>query len=219
VHADLLEIAPPLETGHPALHHQQADALVARLRVGPRGDDDQVGQLAVRDERFLAGQHVAVAVAHGSGRHALQVAARTRLGHRDGRDDLPGAVTGQPALPLLRRGQPDQVLADDVVVYGEGRAVRAGPGEFLAEDEVVPVVGVAAAAVLLVDVDAEQARAPGSEPHVAGDDPVPFPLLVMRLDLPGDERQDHVTECVMLLGEDVPPHAPTASSCAPAPGT
>src|SRR5262249_18812979 len=107
---------------------------------------------------------------------------------------------------LLWAGQPQEVLADDVVVHREPRAVRARPGHLLVQDEVEPVVLVPAAAVLLVDVDTEQPGPARGQPHVAGDDAVLLPLLVIGRDLFGDERADHVTERVVLAGENVSLH-------------
>jgi hypothetical protein len=147
-----------------------------------------------------------VTVADRGGPDPLQVAAGLGLGHGDRRDELARAVAGQPALPLLRRAQPVQVRADHVVVQLEHGPAGAGPGQFLVQDHVVPVVGVAAAAVLLVDVDAEQAGPARGQPHVAGNDAVPFPLIVIRRDLLRDEGSHHVTELVLVWGEDFPLH-------------
>ena len=206
MHADLVQVAAPLEAARPPLHREQADAAVAGLRIGPGHHDDQVAQLPVGDEGLLPVQHVVVAVPHGRGADALQVAARAGLAHRYRRDDLARAVARQPALALFGRAQPLQVRPDDVVVHAEPGPVHPGAGQLLADDHVVPVVLEPAAAVLLVDLDAEQAGPAGREPQVPGDDAVPLPLLVMGRDLPGDERTDQVTECRVLLGKDVAFH-------------
>ena len=128
------------------------------------------------------------------------------LGHRDRGDELAGAVPGQPPLALLGGGQLGEVVPVDVVVHGEPGPGGAGHGQFLVEDQVVAVVGVAAAAVLLVDLDPEQPGPAGGEPDVPGHHPVPLPLLVMGRDLPGDEGARHVAERVVLGGEDVTLH-------------
>ena len=54
--------------------------------------------------------------------------ARAGFGHRDRRDQLARAVTGEPPLPLLRRAQAVQVRADHVVVQDEHRPAGGGPG-------------------------------------------------------------------------------------------
>ena len=199
VHAELVEVAAAGEAGHAALDHQQADPPVPGRRVGARDHDHEVAELAVGDERLLPVQHVMVARTDRGAAYPLQVAARPGLGHRDRRDELPRAVAGEPALPLLRRAEPVQVRPDHVVVQLEHRAAGARPGQLLVQHDVVPVVGLAAAAVLLVDVDAEQPGPARGQPHVAGHDPVPLPLLVVGRDLLRDEGPHHVTERVVLL--------------------
>ena len=180
---------------------------MAGLGVGACHHDHDVGQLPVGDERLLAVQHVAVSVADRGGADALQVAARAGFGHRDRRDQLARAVAGEPSVPLLRRAEPVQVRPDHVVVQLEHRPAGAGPGQFLVQDHVEPVVGLAAAAVLLVQVDAEQPGPSRGQPRVAGHDPVPLPLLVVGRDLLRDESPHHVAERVVLLGENLSPHA------------
>ena len=148
-----------------------------------------------------------VAVADRGGAHALQVAARARLGHGDGRDQLARAVAGQPPLALLGRGQALQVGPVDVVVHGEPGPGGPRLGQLLVEDQVVAVVLDPAAAVLLVDLDAQQPGTASGQPHVPRDHPVRLPLLVVGRDLLGDEGADHVPEVVVLAGEDVALHA------------
>ncbi len=208
MHAELVQVPAAGEAGHAALGHQQADAAVPGVGVGAGHDDHEVGELPVGDEGLLAVQPVAVPVADGGGPDALQVTARPGLGHGDGRDELTGAVAGQPPLFLLRRGQPVQVRADHVVMQLEHRAGGASPGQLLVQDHVIPVVRVAAAAVLLVDVDAEQPGPAGRAPHLAGDDPVLLPLGVVRRDLPRDEGLHHLAERVVFRGENLALHQP-----------
>jgi hypothetical protein len=112
----------------------------------------------------------------------------------------------QPALGLLGRAQTAEVVPVDVVVHGEPRSVGAGHRQFLVEDQVVAVVRVAAAAVLLVDLDTEQPGPAGGEPDLPGHHPVPLPLFVVGGDLACDEGADHVAERVVLRGEDVTLH-------------
>ena len=150
VHAELVQVPAAGEAGNAPLHHEQADPAVVRVRVGACHHDHDVGQLPVGDERLLAVQHVAVPVANRRGADALQVTARTGLGHRDRRDQLARAVAGEPSVPLLRRAEPVQVRPDHVVVQLEHRPAGARAGQFLVQDHVEPVVGLTAAAVLLV---------------------------------------------------------------------
>ena len=103
VHAELFQVPAAEEAGHAALDHEQADPPVPGGRIGARRHDHEVAELAVRDERLLPVQQVMVTRTDRGTAYPLQVAARPRLGHRDRRDQLPGAVAGEPALPLLRR--------------------------------------------------------------------------------------------------------------------
>src|SRR5215468_1012041 len=218
MHADLVQVPSPAEARQAAFDYQQADSPTAGGRVGARDDDHQVTELAVGNERLLPVEDVAVAVFDRRGPDALQVTAGGRLSHRDRRDQLSGAVAGQPALSLLGRAQPVQVPSDHVVVYEEAKAGGAGPGELLVHDRVVPVVGVSAAAVLLVDVDAEQPGAPRRQPDLAGHDAIALPLLVVWGYLTGDELADHVAERLVLFGEDVTSHDTTVARGRGAPG-
>src|SRR5215813_2944855 len=147
-----------------------------------------------------------IAVAHGGGADPLQVASGPGLGHRDRGDELAGTVPGEPPLALLWGAQAAEVVPVDVVVHGEPRPVGAGDRQLLVEDQVVAVVRIAAPAVLLVDLDPEQPGPAGGEPDVPGHHPVPFPPLVVRGDLAGDEGAHHVAERVVLGGEDVTLH-------------
>lgn len=79
-------------------------------------------------------------------------------------------------------------------------------GELLGEDGAVAEVVAAAASVLLRDGEAQQSRASGGEPGLAGDDAVLLPLLVVREDLLGQEGPDGLAERVVFLGEDLPLH-------------
>ena len=53
VHAHLVELAALLEARRAVLDHEQAHPAVARLGVGLGGDDHEVAEDAVRDERLL----------------------------------------------------------------------------------------------------------------------------------------------------------------------
>ena len=59
----------------------------------------------------------------------------------------------------------------------------AAAGHLLGDDGVVAEVGCPAAAVLLVELEAEQALLAGLEPDLAVDDAVGLPLLVVGDDL------------------------------------
>jgi hypothetical protein len=100
---------------------------------------------------------------------------------------------GSPAPAFLGQNTSTQTLS-------------GGPGQFLVQDHVVAVVGVTTAAVLLIDVDAEQPGPARGQPYVAGHHAIPFPLLVVRRDLLRDEGAHHVTERVVFFGENLALH-------------
>jgi len=84
----------------------------------------------------------------------------------------------------------------------------AGPGgdDLLGQDRVVAEVVDPAAAVLLGDRGAEQARRPGRGPYRPVDLAVLLPLLVVRGDLLRDEGPAQVTERVVFVVEDLALH-------------
>ena len=204
---DLLEVAAALEALHAALDDEQRDALVPGVRVGPGHHDDQVGEDAVGDEGLLAVEHVVVAGVDGARADALEVGPGARLAHRDRGDGLPRAQAGEPASPLLLRGARREVRDDHVVEQRERRPVDAAARQLLADDHVVAEVGRPAAAVLLVELEPEQALRAGLHPHLAVDDAVALPLVVERHDLLVEEGTDGLAERLVLLVEDRAGHA------------
>jgi hypothetical protein len=169
----------------------------AARRVGLGDHDDQVGQLAVGDERLLSIEDVRVAVAHRGGTHPGQVGAGARLAHRDGRDQVAGAEAGQPALALLVGGQLGEVRCDHVVVQAEAEAGAAGTDDLLDQYRVEPEVALPAAAVLLRHVKAEQAGGAGLAPHRAVDQAGLLPRRVVRHRLAGEEGAAQFPELLM----------------------
>ena len=201
----LSRLRPRSKPSMPALDHEQRDALVAGVRVGPRHDHDQVGEDAVGDEGLLAVEQVMVALVGGGGADPLQVRARAGLGHRDRRDQLAGAQAGEPALLLLVGRRRAEVGDDHVVEERVRRAVHPAPGHLLVDHHVVAEVVGAAAAVLLVELECEQALRAGLGPRVPVDDAVGLPLLVPRHDLLVEEGADRVAEGLVLVVEDRSP--------------
>ena len=94
------------------LEHDQRDALGARA-AGLADHDDQVGGLAVGDERLLAVDDVVVALLPRGGAHGLQVGPGAGFGHRDGTDPFAARELWQPALLLLLGAVIEDVMGDD----------------------------------------------------------------------------------------------------------
>ena len=166
--------------------------------VGLRHDDDEVGEFTVGDERLLPVEDPLVTVTHRRGPYPGEVAAGTRLAHRDGGHDVTGAEPRQPPLTLLLGGQVGQVRRDDVVVQPEPEAGHTRGDDLLDEDRVEAEVLLPAAAVLLVDVHAEQARRARLAPDFPVDDAGLVRLVVVRHRLAGQERLAQFPEGFVL---------------------
>ena len=176
VQTDLVELPSAFEALHVPLDDQQGEALRALVGIGLGHHDHQVGVDAVGDEGLGSVEHVVVALFDRPGLDALQVTAGARFGHGDRRDDFAGAELRQPALLLLVGGQLEQVRRDDVVVQAPADAAVPARRGLLGDDAVVAEVRVAAAAVLLGHVHAEEALLAGFQPDAAVDDLVLLPL-------------------------------------------
>src|SRR5581483_10798775 len=88
------------------LHQEGRDAAVeSLLRVGHGIEDYQVGDRAVRAERLLPVQAIAVAVRHGGGRHGEDIGTGLRLAHRVDADQRTVAELRQVAPLLLLRAE------------------------------------------------------------------------------------------------------------------
>ena len=84
--AELFEVAAVAEAGPVGLDEDEAHAARSAVRRWSDDDDHEIAHLAVRDEGLLARDHEFVAVAHGAGADALQVAAGAGFGHGDRAD-------------------------------------------------------------------------------------------------------------------------------------
>ncbi len=195
----LSRLRPRSKPGHAALDHEQADPLVAGVGVGAAHHDDEVAHDPVGDERLGAVEHVVVALVDRARADALQVGAGAGLGHRDRGDQVAADQAGQPALLLLGGPQRADVGDDDVGVDREAEPARADLRDLLGDDHAVAEVLDAGAAVLLVDVEAQQALVAGLLPDLAGDLTVLLPLVVEGDDLALHEGTHGGAEVLVLL--------------------
>src|SRR6185312_8066165 len=209
-----VQLAAPAEAVHAALHHQQADAVRARPRVGPRAHDHQVGLDAVGDERLGAVEHPVIAVADRRGAYALQVAARARLGHRDRADALPRRHRRQPAGLLLLGAQVHDVRDGDVVLQPEPGAERrrAHLGQLFHHHAAETEVLRAEAAELLRDEVADDGLLAGRQPDRPVDQVLLIPALLVRRDLALDEGLDDLAESLVVLLVQASAHVLTVPS-------
>src|SRR5712664_1440388 len=80
-HPDLFEISAALKSRSVALDDEQRHALGARAAVGFGREHDEIAELAVRDENFLAVDNEIVSVANGAVPERLEVPPRMGLRH------------------------------------------------------------------------------------------------------------------------------------------
>ncbi len=179
--------------------------LLLRRRAGR--DHDEVGGVAVGDERLGAVDDPAVAVLDGSGLQRRQVGATGGLGHPDRGEQLAARDAREPALALLLGGQLDEVRRHDVGVDPDTRReCRVDVGELLEQHRVEPVVPGAGTAVLLGDLQAEEALLARGQPEVPAERLVGEVLLEVRADLAVQELADGRAERLVVLVVDGAQH-------------
>ncbi|MPM59003.1 hypothetical protein SDC9_105840 [bioreactor metagenome] len=141
-----------------------------------------------------------IALAPRGGAHRFQVAARARLGHGDGADQLTRRHARQPAVLLLLGAVGVDIRRDDVRMQRKPQAAGAGARDFFQQHRRVPEV--AAAAVGLGQHGVEQALAPGLAPDLLGHDAVALPLGMMGHDLLVEKAPRGLAELFMVFAED-----------------
>lgn len=154
---------------------EQRDALAARFRIGLRDDDDEIGDLAVRDEGLGAVDPIAVAVLQCRGADRLQVRSGARLAHGDRRDALARAELRQPSPSLFLGAVGEDIGQDDDVVQRQRETLDAVAADLLDQHDVMTEV-TARAAIFDRDRDAEQPRFARLPPEGALDLPGLAPL-------------------------------------------
>ena len=89
------------DTGTIAFDQKQRDAFGTGRAIGLGREHDQIAQLAVGDEDFLAIDDEFVAIAHRAGTDVFEVGARMRFGHAERADDFATDHLRQPLRLLL----------------------------------------------------------------------------------------------------------------------
>ncbi len=204
VQTDLVEVAAALEALHASFDGEHAHALAPRGGIGLHRGDHEVGVDAVRDERLRPVDHEVVAVTDRGGGDGTEIAAGVRLGHGDGRHDLPGTHAWQPAGLLFLGRQIEQVGEADVVVRREAQRHTgiSGVHQLLGDDGVVAEVAHAAATVGRGCRHAEEAAGAGRREQLARHDAGPFPFLEVWRHLAFDEASERGAEHLVFFGED-----------------
>jgi hypothetical protein len=192
----------PLAAG---VHDEDGDAAapVARLRRSGAGADQHAVRLgAAGDEGLGAVEDVVAAVLGqaGGGGHAGEVGSGAGLGHGDGGHQFAGDGRRQPAPLLLLGAVREQVRQAERGVDAGAAEGDAGAAQLFGEDGVEPEARLARTAVLLGDLDAEDAEF--AEPLVerARDVSLLLPVVVDGDDLLGDELADHPPERLVVRG-------------------
>ncbi len=166
-----------------ALHDENAHALVAGLRVGLGKYTEEARHRRVGDPRLRAVDDVFLAVATGCGEDAGHVGAGCRLGEAIGSQMAAVRQPGQVASLLLVVSCQDEGAGCQAVQHDGRLDARAAPGQLLVDQALVED-GQAGAAVLLGDVEADQAGLLGCSHDRPG--------ILIRLVIVGGHGQDLV---------------------------
>ena len=203
VPAELLELLRDLIARHLALEDQERDAVVAALLRRLAGADEEVGANAVGDEGLGAVDDVAAVDALGEGGDAGDVGAGAGLGDPERADLLAGDPGDQPTLFLLLGAEVEDRRHRDRgvgVEAGRDAAGATGPCELLDPDRVVQV-GAALAAVLLGELEPEEAELGATPVELAREPARLLPLVDVWRYLLGDEAPHGLAQLLVLLAE------------------
>ncbi len=157
--AHLVDVAADRQPGRALFHDERADAAVRRRgrRVGLRQQQEHVRPAPVGDPHLRAVDDVRVAVAPRRRRDRLQVGARVRFREADAGARFALREPRQETLLLIRGAVLRQHVAEHEVRAEDAREAHPPARQLLEDDGEGGVVDVAAA-VLLGDVEAEQAQ-------------------------------------------------------------
>ena len=195
-HAELVELLGGGEAGHALLDQEGGDAAAAGLRVCLGVDHQDLGVRPVGDPHLGPVEDVAIALALGARAHADHVRARARLAHGERADMLARDQPGQVAGALGGRAVEPQLVDAEVGVRAVAEADRGGGPAHLLHGDAMLQVAEAAAALLLLHRDTEQAEVAEPGPEVARELVARVDLLRARRDLrlreALDRRADHV---------------------------
>ena len=167
------------------------------------GADEEVGADAVGDEGLRAVDDVAAVDLLGEGGDAGDVGAGARLGDPQRADLLAGDPGHQPALLLLLGAEVEDRRHRDRgvgVEPGGDAAGAAAAGQLFDPDRVVQV-SAALTAVLLGELQAEEAQLGAAPVELTGEFPRRLPLVDVWRDLLADEAADRLAQLLVLLAE------------------
>ncbi len=203
VPAHLLELARHLVAGHLALQNQEREAVVAALRARPHRTDEEVRAHAVGDERLRPVDDVSARDLARGRPDVGDVRAGARLRDPERPDQLAPDPGHDPAPALLLGAEVEHRRHRDLGVGVEPRRHPAGATrarELLDPDRFVDV-GAALPAVLLRELEPQEAKLPTAVEQLARELARLLPCLDVGRDLVGDEAADALSELLVLIGE------------------
>ena len=145
-----------MNPGRFELDEEEGHAARAGGRIRLRRQNDDVAELAVRDEDLLTVDQIVIAVAPGLGAYSLEIAARVGLGHAKRTDRLAPNHFRQPVSLLLFGAERENIGRDKVGVDEEAGAARAHPPKLLEDHDVEQIIETQPA-IFLRDRATEQA--------------------------------------------------------------
>ncbi len=139
-HAHLLDFLAAGEAAHILFDQEGGDALAARVRIRARVDHQRFRRMAIGDPEFGAVEQIAALHRIRLQLHRNDIAARSRLAHRQ-RSDMLAADQAGEVFGLLLRVAPARDLIDaQIGMRAVGQAERsAGAAHFFDSDSVFEI--------------------------------------------------------------------------------
>ncbi len=138
-----------------------------------------------------------VAIERGGGPYALQIAARARLGHGDGGNDVARDHAGQIFRALFLGAEPFEIIGGDIVLQREaGRTAEIG--KFLGDDTIEAEIEPQPA-VFFRDGRAQHPRLAQRLPRLAPDDAFLLVLVEERGHVFGENLADGAAEGFVVV--------------------
>ncbi|MNF96138.1 hypothetical protein D3C84_789180 [compost metagenome] len=197
LHPDFFQTLALFEPRRVGFNQEQTCAFCPRLRIGLGHDNDQVRKKTVGDKGLGAVDHVLITLEHRRGFHPLQVRARARLGHGDGRDHFPGDQFRQVFVLQHFTAVMQDVRRHDVRMQREADTGQPQAPHLFDDDGAVKKV-CPQASVFFRQVRAQHPRLPCLVPEFAIDVTLFFPLTMEWHRLFFEESPHAVTEKFVL---------------------
>ena len=199
--AHLLLFLPRDHPGSPGERRTRRSPMLER-RVGSGKDGVEARERPVRDEAFLARQHVVVPGTLGTGLQPPGVAPPAGFGQAERSEVVVRTERREHALLLLRGAAEQDRLEREAVRDDRRRHAGARAGELL-DDQALLGQGEATAAELGRDIEVHQPELPGLLVDLNGEAAGPIALGGMRGHLGPGELPREVLQAPLVLGERI----------------